>query len=87
LPLIFHVKEETEATSEIYIDHERIATHVRLMQDYFHDPHIYPWLYFRRRYIIRRILFLHILERLCNTPGVIRIKTWHGIICIDIFVL
>ena len=47
-----------------YIHRDREDAHTRLLNDYFTDNCIYPPNYFRRRYRMRRSLFLRITERL-----------------------
>jgi len=47
-----------------YINRDRESAHDRLHQDYFADDCVYPPNYFRRRYRMRRQLFLSIMLRL-----------------------
>lgn len=47
-----------------FIRRDRVAADERLYSDYFADNCVYPPNYFRRRYRMRRSLFLHIVERL-----------------------
>jgi hypothetical protein len=47
-----------------YINRDRASAHDRLHQDYFVDDCVYPPIYFRRRYRMRRQLFLSIMLRL-----------------------
>jgi hypothetical protein len=44
-----------------YINRDRESAHDRLHQDYFADDCVYPSNYFRRRYRMRRQLFLSII--------------------------
>jgi hypothetical protein len=43
--------------------------HERMMQDYFCDTPVYGLVSFRRRYRMRRSLFLTILERVCENDS------------------
>jgi hypothetical protein len=47
------------------IDRHRHEMHARMMSDYFADEPVYGPSFFRRRYRMRRSLFLTILERVC----------------------
>jgi Plant transposon protein len=47
-----------------YIPRDREDAHDRLVRDYFADDCAYPPGYFRRRYRMRRSLFLHIMQTL-----------------------
>jgi hypothetical protein len=47
-----------------YIRRDREGAHDRMFQDYFADNCVYPPNYFRRRYRMRRQLFLRIMHRL-----------------------
>ena len=47
-----------------FIERGREAAHERLLRDYFTDDCVYPLNYFRRRYRMRRSLFLRIVEKL-----------------------
>lgn len=47
------------------IARDRQEMHRRMMRDYFSDTPVYGPHIFRRRYRIRRSLFLHIMDRVC----------------------
>jgi hypothetical protein len=47
------------------IDRHRHEMHARMMSDYFADEPVYGPHFFRRRYRMRRSLFLTILDRVC----------------------
>nr|XP_051221993.1 uncharacterized protein LOC127340263 [Lolium perenne] len=47
-----------------FIRRDRLGAHDRLFEDYFTDDCNYPPSYFRRRYRMRRSLFLSIVDRL-----------------------
>jgi hypothetical protein len=47
------------------IDRHRHEMHARMMSDYFADEPTYGPILFRRRYRMRRSLFLTILDRVC----------------------
>nr|XP_051190910.1 uncharacterized protein LOC127304252 [Lolium perenne] len=47
-----------------FIKRDRLGAHDRLFEDYFADDCNYPPSYFRRRYRMRRSLFLRIVDRL-----------------------
>ena len=48
----------------LYIRRDRQGAHDRLYQEYFADNCTFPPRYFRRRYRMRRTLFLSIVQRL-----------------------
>jgi hypothetical protein len=47
-----------------YINSDREVAHFRLWHDYFNDDCVYPPSFFRRRYRMRRTLFLSIMHKL-----------------------
>ena len=47
-----------------FIRRDRVGAHDRLYDDYFADNCAYPPSFFRRRYRMRRSLFLRIVDRL-----------------------
>jgi hypothetical protein len=49
-----------------YVYREREACHERLYQDYFAEDPIYDAMKFRRRFRMRRELFLYIVEQVCT---------------------
>ncbi|XP_051113745.1 uncharacterized protein LOC127239577 [Andrographis paniculata] len=68
---IEHINNEDEGSSRqrrrrTYIERNREDGHTRLFNDYFSDNPVYPSSYFRRRFRMRKHVFLRIVDRLSN---------------------
>jgi hypothetical protein len=75
LPLGLQWDGVKDVAMEPHINQDHKVTHNRLIQDYFIDPCVYPSLYFRWRYRMRRYLFLEILERLDDHSSYFTFRT------------
>jgi hypothetical protein len=62
------------------IDRHRHKMHARMMSDYFADEPVYGPNFFRRRYRMRRSLFLTILDRVCARDDYFVQKLMHMVL-------
>uniref|UniRef100_A0A0D3BC02 No apical meristem-associated C-terminal domain-containing protein n=1 Tax=Brassica oleracea var. oleracea TaxID=109376 RepID=A0A0D3BC02_BRAOL len=68
-------KEKKQRKKRAYIERNREKGHIRLWNDYFSETPTYPANMFRRRFIMNRPLFMHIVERISNEVEFFQQKT------------